>query len=165
MNFIDVIIIILIIFYTFRGYRKGLIYEVFSIGIILIGLLASFLFFKQLSVILNQFFNNKDLSLIISFLAIFIGVAISLITMRNILSNLIETLNLTEIDSILGMVIGALKVILVISVILLFIESHSMFGLEKAIKHSFSYPYIKRIFHALISVFPIKVRLIVYSVL
>ncbi len=164
MNILDVILIVIFIFYAFRGYRRGLIYEIFSIGIIIIGLLASFLFFKKLSVLFNQFLNNKDLSLVIAFLAIFIGVSISLITMRNILSNLIESLNLTEIDSILGLVVAVIKIILLISIVLMFIESHSILGLDKIIGRSFIYSYIKRIFLAFMSILPAKIRMVVFSI-
>jgi len=112
----------------------------------------------------NQFLNNKDLSLVIAFLAIFIGVSISLITMRNILSNLIESLNLTEIDSILGLVVAVIKIILLVSIVLLFIESHSILGLDKIIGRSFIYTYIKRIFLAFMSILPAKIRIVVFSI-
>ena len=165
MNFIDIILLIILIFFALRGYRRGFVYEIFSIGIIVIGLLASFLFFKQVAIIFNQYFNNRDLSLILAFLAIFIGVSISLITMRNILSNLIESLNLTDIDSILGLLLAVVKTVLVVSIILLFLENHPVFDLDKPIKRSFVFPYIKRVFFAFMSLLPIKIRLIIYSIL
>lgn len=164
MNFIDIIILIILIFFAFRGFNRGFIYELFSIAILIIGLLASFLFFKQISVILNQYINNRELSYIVAFLAIFIGITISLITIRNILSNLIESLNITEIDNFLGLIFSIINVIFVVSFVLIFLERHPVFGIEKAIGKSLIFPYIKRVFFAVVSVLPIKIRVIIFNI-
>ncbi len=158
MNYIDIIIIVITIIFAVRGWKRGFVYELFGMSIILIGLVTAFIFFKPVSNIINQFINNRDLSLVVAFIVVFVGVAISLTIIRNIISGFIENLNITDIDSILGLVFSVLKVFLIMAFILLIIDKYSFFGIENHIRSSIFYPVIKKVFYAVISILPEGVK-------
>ena len=69
MNIIDLIIIVAVLIFCIKGYLKGFINELFSLLIIILGLIVSFLFYKSLSSVVYTFIENKDLAFIISFLS------------------------------------------------------------------------------------------------
>ena len=84
MNFIDIIIIILVLILCIRGYLKGFINELFSLLIIGVGLVGAFLFYRPLSEVFLEFMESSDVALVLSFFALFILISIFLIIIRNI---------------------------------------------------------------------------------
>lgn len=144
-----------------KGYMKGFIHELFSFLIIVVGLTASFIFYRPLNSIINIFIENNDLSLIISFLSIFIFAMIMFVIIRNTFSNLVNNLNFTDIDSFLGLIIGLIKGIIICSACLIFLNNHPVLNVERAIKNSFIYPFIENFFIALLSLFPHDIHIII----
>jgi len=157
MNVMDVIIVIVVLIFTIRGYMRGFINEVFSFLIIMIGLIAAFLFYKPLSNLVYEFVNNRDLSFILSFIFLFIFVTILLIMIRNVLLNLVESLNFSDADAVMGLVLGALKGTLLCGLVLIFLANHSILNIDRIIRSSFSFQYIEKVFFAFISILPDKI--------
>ncbi len=165
MNIIDIIILIIIIIFAIRGWRRGFIYELFGIAIIIAGFIFALIFYKPIAGILNQYLKNKDLSLVVSFIAIFVGTALTLIVIRNILEDLIENLNISDVDGILGMVFSVLKIIIIVAFILLLVDRYSIFDLDKIISRSFFFPIIRRVFFAVIGILPEGFKNLILGVL
>jgi len=165
VNFIDIVVVVVVILFTVRGYLRGFINEIFSLFIIIMGLIISFLFYKPLSVILNEFVDNSDLAVILSFIVLFVFTSVVLIMIRNVLLNLIESLNFSDADSLLGLVIGMLKGALLCGMVMIFLSNHSILNLHRVIRSSFSYFYIEKVFFAFISVLPDKISRIITSFL
>ena len=65
MSFIDIIIVIIVIIFCIKGFLRGFIRELFSVLIIVLGLIGAFLFFRLVNDVISLFFENQDLSLII----------------------------------------------------------------------------------------------------
>lgn len=158
MNILDIVIIVVGMVFCIRGFLKGFVHELFTLGIMVLGLSGALLFFRPLGAALQETFRNRDLSLILSFFIIFVAIALFLVIMRNALIGLIDRINLSDIDHLLGILVGLLEGLLLCGVILLFLENHPVLNIERIIASSRLYPHIKSIFMLLVRVLPETVR-------
>lgn len=158
MNAIDIVLLFVLLIFCTRGYLKGFINELFSIFIIILSLAGAFIFYSPVSNLIEEFIRNKDLSLIISFFAIFILVAVVLVSIRNTLVHVVDRLNLTDVDYLLGIIIGLLKGIILCGGILLFIKKLHILNLNSSINESVIFPYVERVCNVFISVVPDTIK-------
>ncbi len=154
MNFVDFIIILIVLVFCIRGYLKGFVSEVFSVLILALGLLGAFLGYQSFHPYIRHFIENKDLSLIISFFLIFISITLVLIIIRNTLIRFVDILNLSDMDYLLGILLGLVKGIILCGAVFLFLRNHPILKLDQAIERSMVFPYTERAFRALISLIP-----------
>ena len=148
-----------------RGYLKGFVNELFSLLILVVGLTLAFVLYRPLGEIFEQFLENSDLALISAFFSVFIMVTIFFIIVRNVIVQLVDRMNMTDIDSFLGLIVGLLKGLLVSGLLLIFLRNHPVMRLDEAIDRSFLYAYLERIILAFISQLPERVVIPVYRVL
>lgn len=120
MNFIDLIILIPVVWFTYKGFTKGLIIELATLIALLLGIyLASRFsdltadFLKEKMDIKNQYLN------IISFAITFIGVVILIMLFGKALEKVISAMLLSFVNKLAGAAFGLLKVVFVISVFIL----------------------------------------------
>ncbi len=165
MNILDILIIIVTLVFCIRGFLKGFVHELFTLGIIVLGLSGGLLFFRPLGNALQGTLRNQDLSLILAFFIIFIGTALFLVIVRNTLIGLVDRINLTDIDYLLGILVGLVEGLLLCGVLLVFLENHPVLGMDRIIESSRLYPHIKSIFMLLVRVLPEALRAPVFRVL
>jgi membrane protein required for colicin V production len=165
VNFIDFIIIFFILILCIRGYLKGFVNELFSLCILGVGLGLAFYLYRPLGEKFLQFIENTDLALICAFFFIFILVTIFFIIVRNIIVQFVERMNLTDIDSFLGLLIGLFKGLLVAGLVLIFLRNHPVLHLDEAIARSFLYVHLERIIRAIFSLLPERIMIPVYRFL
>jgi membrane protein required for colicin V production len=165
MNIIDVVLMFTLLIFCVKGYRNGFIHELFSLLIIGLGLLASFFIYHPLSELLQEYIQNVKITRVLSFLAVFFSVTIFLIILRNSLIHLVDNLNLTGIDYVLGILIGLLKGGAICSVMLIFLKNNSILKLEGAIRESLLFPFLEKIFLFLLSLLPERFNIIIMKVL
>ena len=165
MNFIDVIIIVLVVIFCIKGFLRGFLKELFSVLIIVLGLVGAFLFYRALDTVMSVLIENEDLSLILSFAAIFIGITILLVIVRNTLIRFTDTLNFSDVDHVMGVVIGLFKGVLVCGAVFVFLYYHPVFKLDRAIDRSMLFPLIDRMFMALLSLLPGRALATAYLIL
>lgn len=165
MNLIDVIILLISVALAIRGYMKGFVHEIFMLGIVVFGFLGGFLLFRPLAGEIQVFLGNRDLSLILSFFAVFIGVAVVLIIIRNAVISVIDRISLTNVDFILGIAVGVLKSVLISGIIFIFLKYHPILNLDRLIGESLLYPRLEGIFILFVELFPENVERFVFRVL
>jgi len=154
MNFIDIIIIVLMLIFGIKGYLKGFIHELFSILIIVISLIGAILLYRSLAFVLGKYIENKDLTLLLSFLSIFLFIAILLIIIRNTITELIDNLNFKDFDCLLGVVFGLFKGLIICGIVFIFLKNHPVLGIGRYINGSLIFPFIDKFFTLIISVLP-----------
>ncbi|MFA8299938.1 MAG: CvpA family protein [Hyphomicrobiales bacterium] len=118
MNYIDIIILIPILYAAYKGSKKGLIIEVASI----VGLIAGAFFAVNYSdftySVIENFFDLKPQFLtILSFAITFIVVMLVLVTIGKIIERVVDIIQLGPLNKLLGVVFGILKSALIISII------------------------------------------------
>ena len=120
MNFIDIIIVILVLLAAFKGFSNGLIKELIS----LISLIAGIYVASYFSVYIEQQLNDnfpkiKEYNAIISFAVVFTTIYLSLKLAGVIIHKFVKIIQLNLINKTLGLLFGSIKSILIIAYILL----------------------------------------------
>jgi membrane protein required for colicin V production len=154
MNSIDIIVCIILLVFAVRGVTKGFVHELFSLIIIVSGLALAVVFYRPFSSVVRIFVENDDLASILSFIALFVGATLVLVVIRNALSGLVESLNITDVNAALGLVVGVSKGALLCSVLLVFFTYRRVLNLHRVIDDSFLFPYLKRFLLAILSLLP-----------
>ena len=165
MNIIDVVIIVFVLIFCVKGYIKGFINEIFTLIIIVLGLAGAFLFYKPLSSSVFTFIENRSLSFIVSFLSIFVFITVVLIIIRNAITKMVDSFQLTNLDYLLGLLVGLIKGTILIGAILIFLKNHPVMNLDITINRSLIFPFLESIFFTGLSMFPENLEIFIYRVL
>ncbi len=143
MNWIDITVYIIIFFFILIGMTRGLVKQVFSISALVGGIIIGFIFYDVFaamfikdSLVKNESIANVGAFLIVAFISYLIIQIFGWLTTK-----LIGTLNLSWLNrlggAILGIIIGAIAVLLFISSLTIFISEK-----DPVITNSVTIPYI-----------------------
>jgi membrane protein required for colicin V production len=118
MNALDLLIILPVGYFAYKGFTAGLIQEVLGILGIIIAVFVSFAYMKPVSVWLEPFFAGTDTPIIVAGLILFIGTIIIVQLIGHAIRTFLEIIKLNFINRIAGLFFGALKSAIVISAFL-----------------------------------------------
>lgn len=123
MNYLDIILLILLLLSAINGFRNGFIEELAGLVALIIGVWAAIQFSAVVGSYLTETFNldGKYVN-ILAFIGIFIFVIILINIIGAIVSNLIKAVKLNFINRIAGLFFGVLKGIIILSVFLVVIN-------------------------------------------
>lgn len=156
MNWIDLIIIVILIISVVRGFIDGLVKEVAALAALILGIWGAIKFSGFTSVKLYEWFDMSGQSVgIISFLVTFIIIVIVIHFIGILANKIVDAVSLGFLNRILGMVFGLLKSVLILSVffvILNAINARRHFLPDKTIEESIFYNPVSDIAPA---IFPI----------
>lgn len=142
MNWLDVIILLPCIWFAFKGFKNGLIFELASILALILGVWATVRFSSSLAIKLG----DSKIYLYLSFAIIFIAVLVAVHFAGKLFEKLIKLLIPDIINHIAGLVFGVMKVVIIFSVLLMFINKvdfkHVILKPETK-SASFSYKYVE----------------------
>lgn len=126
MNFLDILIIVPMIWYGFKGFRKGLVFEVAGIIALIAGTWIAINFSNKVGEIIGLSGKYVD---IIAFVITF-GCVIFLVYLFAKFIEKVVTFVVPEfLNNIGGLIIGSLKIALIASILLYFITSMDKFEL------------------------------------
>lgn len=129
MNFIDILIIIPLIYAGFKGFKHGLIIEVFTLLALFVGLYAGIHFSDFIAAFLKKSFSwDSEYLPIISFTFIFLAVGAMVYFAGKTIEQMVKVVHLTPINKFFGVFFGVLKMVYVVSVILVITESYDEKG-------------------------------------
>lgn len=132
MNYLDIIIAIILILFAIGGLRNGIIREAFSLVAFLGGIYGAFKLSDYVGKWLGEIIDvSPEWMSVISFIIVFIALALLINWLGNMLAKLIESLNLGFIDKIGGLVFGVAKGFLLIGVLILILD---FFGIKDVLK-------------------------------
>jgi membrane protein required for colicin V production len=124
MNYIDAIIIIVLVFAMIRGFINGLIKEVASLAALILGIWGAIRFSSFTAEKLNDFFDMTGKYVgIISFMITFLVIVIIIHFIGLLLDKLTEAIALSFINRLLGIVFGLFKSVLIMSVIFVILNA------------------------------------------
>ncbi|MBU0487037.1 MAG: CvpA family protein [Bacteroidetes bacterium] len=121
MHFIDIILVIPLLWGIYKGIMKGLIIEVTTLVALLGGVYAGIHFSSYLGDVLSEYMNPQYVELA-SFAIIFLGVVVGVFWVGKAIEKTAEKLSLGVINKIGGAAFGVLKYGLIVSVLLSFIN-------------------------------------------
>jgi membrane protein required for colicin V production len=119
MNFFDIIVIIILGYCLIRGIFRGLVKELSSIIGVFGGFYAAYTYYPLLAKPLSKWITNIGYLNILSFMIIFCGVFIIISILGIIINYLLKIVFLGWLDRVSGAMFGAMKGILIVSVLLI----------------------------------------------
>ncbi len=128
MNYLDIIIGIILILFALGGLRNGIIREAFSLAAFIGGIYGAI----KLSDLVGKWLGNlinvsQEWMSVISFIIVFIALALLINWLGGLLANLIESISLGFIDKLGGAVFGVVKGFILVGVLILLLD---FFGIK-----------------------------------
>ncbi len=119
MSYLDIIILLPLIYGVIRGLMRGVVMEVFAIAGIILGIIASKMFVGEVATWLQQY-SQWDISLLrpIASFVIFLLVAIACNLLARLLTKIFKMIALGWMNRLAGGLFGAAKWILIMAVII-----------------------------------------------
>ncbi len=149
MNFIDIIILIPIIYAAWKGFKHGLIIEVFTLLALVVGLYAGIHFSDYFAKILKETFSWESKYVpVIAFTITFLAIGAMVYFAGKAIEKVVKLTGLTPLNKGFGVFFSVLKMIYFISVLIILIESYdekSDFFPEKKKEESILYSPIKKV--------------------
>ena len=124
MNFIDVLIFIPLAYAGYKGFKRGLIIEVFTLLALLVGLYAGIHFSDFCAEFLKNTFswNSKYLS-VLTFTLIFLAVGAMVYFAGKTIEQVVKVVKLTPLNKFFGVFFAVLKMAYFLSVLVVLAES------------------------------------------
>ena len=124
MKWIDIILVIFILFGAVGGYREGFVMTVVSLVAVILGILGGFLLLGQAMLMLDSNFRiNENILPYIAFAIVFVVIVILVSVMGNILRASLHMTFLGSIDRAMGGLLGIVKSAFLLSVTFWILDS------------------------------------------
>lgn len=147
MNFVDIIIVVPLVYAAWRGFKKGLIIEIFTLLALLVGIYAGIHFSDWTSARIEEYFDfDANYLPVIAFTVTFLAVGAMVYFAGKMLEQMVKVVNLSPINKILGVVFGMLKMVYTLSILIILLETYDERGdfiPEETKKNSLFYTPVK----------------------
>lgn len=141
MNFFDITVIVILGYCLIRGIFRGLVKELSSIIGVFGGFYAAYTYYPIIAKPLSKWIANTGYLNLLSFMIIFCGVFIIISILGIIINYLLKIVFLGWLDRVSGAMFGAVKGILIVSVLLIALTAFLPKG-TPVIKDSLLSPYV-----------------------
>ncbi len=149
MNFLDVIIIIPMIYASYKGFRHGLIIEVFTFLALFVGLYAGIHFSDAAATFFKDRMNFSSTYLpVVSFTLVFLGLGAMTYYAGKTIEHLVKVVHLSLVNKLFGSLFALIKAIYFLSVALVLIDSYderSRFFPKEKKESSYMYLPLKKV--------------------
>lgn len=123
MNFIDIFIAIILIWFGYKGFKKGLVFELVSIVALILGVYGGLKFSDTTAEYLDSYVDSEYLN-VASFTVTFLVILLLVFAAGKVVEKIINMVALKMINKLLGAFFGVLKMVLVLGVVITIIESY-----------------------------------------
>ncbi|MGN1226900.1 MAG: CvpA family protein [Candidatus Cryptobacteroides sp.] len=125
MNLLDIILLVLFIPAIIRGISKGFIEQIVALASLFLSAWLAYLFSNTVSSWLAQYISNvsPQILYVISFVIIIIVTVALLNLLARLLSNIVKTISLGWLNSLLGVVLSIVNTMLILGIILMAFKS------------------------------------------
>ena len=137
MNWLDGVIIAVVLFLTISAFQVGFIRETVTLVSAVIGVVVAGLFYDQLADDVLLFINNDAASRIIAFGILFSAVALAGQMLALFLKPTTAMVQLGVFDQLLGAGFGFLKALVFVQIFLIVFVTYPRWGMGDAINDSF----------------------------
>ena len=129
MNFLDILILVPLIYAGWKGFKHGLIIEVFTLLALVVGLYAGIHFSDGVSKWLKVTFQwDSEYLPVISFTITFLAVGAMVYFAGKAIERVVKVANLTPVNKFLGLFFAVLKMTYFVSVAIVLLESYDEKG-------------------------------------
>lgn len=118
MNLLDILLAIPLVYFIYKGWKRGLIFELAMLCGIVVGSLAASRLARGIADLLKL---EGDAAVLIAFFIIFVGVIFIAFFLSKAVEGFVKLVKVGTVNNILGAALGMLKCLCILSVILNFI--------------------------------------------
>jgi membrane protein required for colicin V production len=141
MNWLDIVIVLALAWFTFAAFTAGLVREVVTLIATFLAILMAGLFYDNLAEDVLVFIDSRDAAKVIAFLILlgsvfFMGQLVALLLRR-----VVSLLMLGWADHLAGAAFGFLKGLLIVEILLILFVTFPQLGLDAAIAGSAFAPF------------------------
>ena len=136
MNWLDAVIIIVVLWLTFSAFHAGFLRETITIVAAVIGVVLAGLLYKELADDVLLFIDNEALARIVAFGIIFGATALAGQMLSMVLKPAVTLMQLGMLDQFAGAIFGFVKALVFIEIFLLVFVTYPKWGLDDAIDDS-----------------------------
>lgn len=123
MSFVDILILIPVLWGAYKGFKKGLVFEVASLAALILGIYGGAKLSGYAGTLISDLFNSDSKYIpIIAFAVIFILIVILVHVLGKWLDKLVKNISLNFLNKLFGAIFNAAKIAFVISIIVLIIN-------------------------------------------
>src|SRR5690554_3174727 len=149
--YLDIFIVIPLIWGMFRGFKRGLIIELCTLMALVMGVYGAATLGEIAGVYLESEFNTDPrISLVLAFSIVFILIVVAVFLFGKILERLIKMVALGIVNKLFGLLFGGLKFAIIISGFLFMINGFPMS--ERLISHAWKSE--SALYHPIASIAP-----------
>ncbi len=124
MNYIDIILLLFLLYGAYKGFREGLIIEIATLVGLFLGVYAAIKYSYYTEDLLKDFFDLSTKYISYIALAItFIVVIVAVYILGKILTKFIDVLSFGLLNKLLGTVLGIAKYFIIVGVLLLIVDA------------------------------------------
>lgn len=136
MNWLDGVIVAVILWFTFSAFQAGFIRETVTMVAAIVGAVLAGVFYQDLATNVLVFIDNDTLARIVGFAVIFGVTALAGQLLALILKPTADILQLGIFDQLAGAGFGFLKALVIIQVFLILFVTYPRWDLDKTINDS-----------------------------
>ena len=118
MTFLDIILAIPLCWFIYKGFRKGLVYELAALAGLILGIFVAIHFSTFISELLGL---EGSTSVLVAFFITFIGVVILSYFVGKFADGVLKLLKLSILNKVAGAIFGMLKCVCILSVLLYYV--------------------------------------------
>lgn len=147
MNYIDIIILLFLLFGAYRGFSKGLVIEIATLAGLALGVFIAVKYASFTEGILQDFLNISSkyisyIALAITFVIVVVGVYI----LGKLLTKLVDVISLGLANKLLGTLFGMVKYFIIVCILLMIVgalnEKFQFMSEETLQKSLLFYPFL-----------------------
>ncbi|MNU86933.1 colicin V production protein [compost metagenome] len=147
MNFLDILILIPILYGAYKGFKHGFVIELFTLLAILVGIYVGIHFSDFTANWIKTTFNwTSEYLPVVAFTLTFLGVGAMIYFGGKMIEKMIQVVQLSPLNKFLGVLFATIKSLYIVSVLLVLIESYdekSNFFPQKTKANSLLYEPVK----------------------
>lgn len=118
MYWLDIVLAIPMAWFVYKGFRKGLIFELSSLVGLVVGIYCSIKFSKYVSTLIGI---EGEYSILVAFFITFIAVYLLSLFLGKCIEGLMKMMKMGIMNNILGSVFGLLKCVCMLSVVMYYV--------------------------------------------
>ncbi|MDH5597629.1 MAG: CvpA family protein [Cyclobacteriaceae bacterium] len=144
MASIDIVLIIILAWGAYHGYKKGLLMEIFALFALIIGIIGGFKLLHAGMDFLDQHVSiNGNLLPYVAFILIFILIVIGVNLLGRAIKKILDMTLLGSVDNLFGALIGALKWAFGLSVLIWLSDNFGLSFPESSTENTIVFPFVE----------------------
>ncbi len=116
MSWIDIVLLIPILWFAYKGFRKGFVIELTTLVALILSVFGALKYSHRMGEVLNKNFNlESEYMPYISFIVTFIGVLVVVHLIGRILQNIVNVAQLGILNKLAGLFFSTMKIVIILS--------------------------------------------------